>query len=73
MNSDEGVSPHPAVCKSSVMQFAFLLSPEQLNLMKMTSIHRIFAVMQAKRSIVPSAIRQEFILPERNVPYLAQE
>lgn len=29
--------------------------------------------MQAERYIVRSAIRQEFMLPERNVPLLAQE
>lgn len=29
--------------------------------------------MQAERYIVHSAIRQEFMLPERNVPVLAQE
>lgn len=67
-----GVNPHPALCKSLVMQFASLLSPEQLNLMKITSFYRIFPVMQVERHIVPSAIRQKFMLPERNVPVCQQ-
>lgn len=43
--------------KLAVMKFASLLSPEQLNLKKMTSIHRTFPVLQVERQIVASAIR----------------
>ena len=39
----------------------------------MTIFPRVFSAMQAERYIVRLAVRQEFILPERNVPVLAQE